>query len=129
MANLNQCNVIGTLTRDPELRTVSSGTSTTKLCIAINHKYKDKQETLFLNIVLWGKMAETAHQYLKKGSQAFFSGRLEMNKYTDKNGDERQDWHIVADTMQFLDRKPKDGSSSSQKQEDDGSGFDEEPPF
>lgn len=113
--NLNKVTLIGRLTRDPELRTTNSGSTVASISIATNSYWKDKsgqkqENTEFHNIVLFGKVAEVAGQYLTKGQEAFFEGRLQTRTYTGKDNIERRVTEVVADTMQF-GSKPQ-GSSS-----------------
>lgn len=103
MANdLNQCNFIGRLGRDPETRYTSGGEAITSFYIAVGWKSKDKEGAEWVPITTFGKLAEICAQYLKKGSQVFISGRLKTEKYTDKDGIEKYSTKIVADTMQML---------------------------
>ena len=104
--NLNKATLIGRLTRDPELRTTNSGSTVASISIATNSYWTDKsgqkqENTEFHNIVLFGKVAEVAGQYLIKGQEAFFEGRLQTRTYTGKDNVERRVTEIVDDTMQF----------------------------
>lgn len=105
MANFNHITLVGTLTRDPELKNTQSGTAMTKFSLAVNREYKGKKEVLFVNVMLWGKTAEVAVKYLQKGSQALIAGRLACSKYKDKNGNDREDWHVIGETLQFIGSK------------------------
>lgn len=126
MPNFNHIVLAGTLVRDPEMRSTNSGTSITKFSLAVNREYKGKKDVTFFNVQLWGKTGEIANQYLKKGSHALISGRMECSKYTDKNGIEKYDWHVVGEQLQFLDKK-EGGSrrqeSHSQPDDDDSIPF------
>jgi single-strand DNA-binding protein len=114
MANdLNQCNFIGNLGRDPETRHMPSGDAVTNFSIAVGWKSKEKEGTEWVNITAFGKLAEICAQYLKKGSKVFISGRMTTEKYTDKDGVERYSTKIVADRMQMLDGKPASGNESN----------------
>jgi single-strand DNA-binding protein len=104
--NVNKVLLVGRLTRDPELRTTNTGQTVASVSIATNRFWKDqsgqrKDQTEFHNIVLWGRLAEIAGQYLFKGSEAYFEGRLQTRKYTDKNNIERYRTEIVAENMQL----------------------------
>lgn len=104
--NLNKAMVIGRLTRDPEVRTTSSGQSVTSIALASNRTWKGndgekKEETEFHNIVLWGRLAEIAGQYLTKGQECYVDGRLQTRAYTGKDGVERRATEIVAENMQM----------------------------
>ncbi|HBI50851.1 MAG: Single-stranded DNA-binding protein [Candidatus Moranbacteria bacterium GW2011_GWC2_37_73] len=107
--NLNKVQLIGRLTRDPELRTTPSGQTVTTVGIATNRTWNDKagqkqEKSEFHNIVIWGRLAEIAGQYLTKGQEAYFEGRLETRSYTGKDGVERKTTDIVAENMQMGQR-------------------------
>lgn len=109
--NVNKVLLVGRLTREPEVRATSSGKSVASLSMATNSFWKDqsgqKQErTEFHNIVLWGRLAEIAGQYLVKGAEVFIEGRLQTRKYTAKDGTEKRTTEIVGENMQ-LGAKPQ----------------------
>lgn len=115
--NVNKVIIVGRLTRDPELRTTTSGQTVASVSVATNNFWTDKsgqkqEKTEFHNIVLWGKTAELAGQYLVKGQEAYFEGRMETRKYTDKSGVERRVTEIIASNMQF-GSKPQGGGGGS----------------
>jgi single-strand DNA-binding protein len=104
--NLNKVQLIGRLTRDPELRTTPSGQTVATLGLATGRTWNDKngqkqEKTEFHNIVLWGRLAEIAGQYLTKGQEAYFEGRIETRSYTGKDGVERKATEIVGENMQM----------------------------
>jgi single-strand DNA-binding protein len=107
MANFNQFTGIGTLTRDVEIRQAGQ-TSVANVSIAINEKYTTKagekrEDVLFLECVLWGKTAELAGEYLAKGKQVLFGGRLKQENWDDKaTGAKRSKIVLNVETMQFL---------------------------
>lgn len=107
--NLNKVQLIGRLTRDPELRTTPSGQTVTAISIATNRTWNDKsgqkqEKSEFHNIVIWGRLAEIAGQYLTKGQEAYFEGRLETRAYKGKDGIERRTTEIIAENMQMGSR-------------------------
>ncbi len=107
--NLNKVQLIGRLTRDPEIRTTPSGQTVATLSIATNRTWNDKagqkqEKSEFHNIVIWGRLAEIAGQYLTKGQEAYFEGRLETRSYTGKDGVERRTTEVVAENMQMGSR-------------------------
>lgn len=119
--NLNKVILIGRLTRDPELRTTPSGQTVTSISIATNNFWTDKsgqkqERTEFHNIVLWGKTAEVAGQYLVKGQEAYFEGRLQTRAYTGKDGVERRVTEIIADNMQFGSKPGAGGGNTNYNQ-------------
>ncbi|MFA6184026.1 MAG: single-stranded DNA-binding protein [Parcubacteria group bacterium] len=104
--NINKVTLVGRLTRDPEIRTTNTGSTVASISLATNSYWTDKngqkQETTeFHNIVLFGKVAEIAGQYLVKGQEAFFEGRLQTRSYTGKDNVERRVTEVVATEMQF----------------------------
>ena len=112
MPNLNQVNLIGHLTRSPELRRTPKGTAVADLGLAINHVWKDdsgkkNEKVVFVEIELWGRTAEVASEYLRKGSPCFIGGRLELEEWTDKpTGAKRQKIKVVGEILQLLGSKP-----------------------
>lgn len=110
---MNQVNIIGNLGRDPELRHVgNANTAVTELSVATSEKWTDKktgevkEETEWHKVVLWGRQAEIAAEYLSKGSKARFTGRIKTEKWQDKEtGADRYTTKIIAKELQFLDSK------------------------
>lgn len=107
--NLNKVQLIGRLTRDPEMRTTPSGQTVATLSLATNRTWNDKagqkqEKSEFHNIVIWGRLAEIAGQYLTKGQEAYIEGRLETRAYTGKDGVERRTTEIIAENMQMGQR-------------------------
>lgn len=102
---INKAMVYGNLTRDPEMKALPSGQQVTSFSLATNRVWKDKsgakQESVdYHNIVMFAKLAELAHQYLKKGSSVFIEGRMQTRSWDDPTG-KKYRTEIVADTMQF----------------------------
>jgi single-strand DNA-binding protein len=118
--SLNKAQIIGNLTRDPELKTLPSGQAVASFSLAVNRVWKDKdgkkQEAAeFINIIVFGKTAELAAQYLKKGQQALVEGRIQTRSW-DKDGQKQYRTEIVADMVQF-GSKLKAGSDADQDTE------------
>lgn len=112
---LNKALIIGNLTRDPELRSLPSGIQVTSFSVATNRVWKDKngarQESAdYHNIVVFGRQAETAHQYLKKGASVLVEGRMQTRTWDDKDGKKQYRTEIVADRVQFGPRAGGTGS-------------------
>ena len=108
--SLNKVQIIGRLGGDPELRYTSSGQPVATFNMATNDTWNDAQgqpqeRTEWHRIVIWGKLAEVASDYLKKGGRAYIEGRLQTNKWTDKNGNERETKEIIARDMILLGGK------------------------
>lgn len=107
--NLNKVILVGRLTRDPEIRNTAGGQSVATLSLATNRFWKDKsgqkqEKTEFHNVVLWGRLAEIAGQYLTKGQEAYIEGRMETRKYTAKDGSERRVTEVVGENLQLGSR-------------------------
>lgn len=107
MASVNKVILVGNLGRDPEMRYMPSGDALASFSIATTDTWKDKsgqrqERTEWHRISMFGKQAEIAGQYLKKGSSVYIEGRLQTRKWTDKEGQERQTTEVVADRMQML---------------------------
>ena len=117
MASLNKVMLMGNLGKDPEVRYTASGQAVASFSIATSERYKSKsgdweEKTEWHNIVLWGKQAETAKDYLSKGKTVFIEGRLQTRKWQDKDGRDRYTTEIVGDRMQFVGAKGDGGSRS-----------------
>ena len=118
MASVNKVVLICTVGKDPEVRQAQNGTAICNLSAATSWKYKDAQgnaqeETEWHRVVFFGRQAEIAQQYLKKGSPAYIEGRLRTRKYTDKQGIERYQTEVVAESMQFLSGGKKESNVRS----------------
>jgi len=104
----NRIILIGNLTKDPELRYTPQGTPVSTFRIAVNTKYKQsdeaREDTLFIDIVTFGKQAETCSQYLSKGKSVLVEGRLQERRW-ESDGQQRSKFEVVAQTVRFLSRK------------------------
>ena len=104
----NKIILIGNLTKDPELRYTPQGTPVTTLRIAVNHKYKQsdemKQETMFIDNVVFGKQADSCSKYLNKGSSVLVEGRLQERRW-ESNGQQKSKFEVIAQSVRFLSRK------------------------
>lgn len=109
MASLNRVFLIGNLTKAPALRYTPSGTAVTDLGLAINSSYvnkagEKKDEVCYVDVVTWGRQAETAAEYLTKGSPIFVEGRLQLDSWETGEGDKRSKLRVRATRIQFLGR-------------------------
>jgi single-strand DNA-binding protein len=116
MASVNKVILLGNLGRDPETRYTTGGDAVTNLNIATSEQWKDKsgekqERTEWHRVVLFGRQAEIAGEYLKKGRSVYIEGRLQTRKYTDKDGVEKYSTEIVADRMQLLGGRDAGGAS------------------
>ena len=110
MSDLNQCSFIGRLGKDVELRVTPAGDSVASFSIACDWKTKTKEGVEWVNISVFGKLAELCGQYIGKGSQVFVQGRLQTDKYEDKSGVTKYSTKIAADTIQFLGKAKETGN-------------------
>ena len=111
--SFNRVILAGNLTRDPDIKYIQSGSAVTKFALAINRRTKNGDETTYIDVVAWEKLAETCNQYLKKGSSILVEGRISIRSYDDKDGQKRKSTEVIIDTMQMLDRKGEGSPSAS----------------
>jgi single-strand DNA-binding protein len=115
MASVNKVIIVGNLGADPETRYMPSGDAVTNIRVATSDKWKDKasgemkEATEWHRIAFYGRLAEVAGEYLKKGSQVYIEGSLRTRKWQDKDGNDRYSTEIRADTMQMLGRREGGG--------------------
>ncbi|MDD5116011.1 MAG: single-stranded DNA-binding protein [Candidatus Omnitrophica bacterium] len=107
MASYNKVLLMGNLTKDPELRYTPQGTAVVNLRMAVNRKYRSKdqelkEEVCFITAVVWNKQAETCNQYLHKGSGVFVEGRLQSRSWEDNAGLKRSVIEVRAERVQFM---------------------------
>ena len=104
----------GRLTADPELKTTPNGVPVTSFSIAVNRNYRagEEQQTDFINIVAWRQRAEFITKYFNKGSLIGIEGSIQTRRYTDKNGNNRTAFEIVANNVQFVESK-RDGAPAA----------------
>lgn len=112
MPTLNRVQLIGRLSKDPESKFTPTGKKVCHFSIAVSNRWKDKngetrEATEWVNIEAWGRLGEVCQEYLKKGSLIYVEGRLKTNKYEDK-GETKYFTKVVAQTLQFLDKKEKE---------------------
>jgi single-strand DNA-binding protein len=107
MASYNRVLLMGNLTRNPEIRYTPSGTAVADIGLAINESFKNKagemvEQTCFVDVVVWGRQAETSAEYLQKGSPVFVEGRLQLDQWENDKGEKRSKLRVRADRVQFL---------------------------
>jgi single-strand DNA-binding protein len=118
MANLNKVLLLGNVTRDPEVRYTPKGSAVCDLGVAVNRTYttdsgEKREEVTFVDVTLWGRTAEVASEYLKKGRPVFIEGRLQMDTWDDKQtGQKRTRLRVVADNMQLLGGRAQGGAEA-----------------
>jgi len=122
MFSLNRAQIVGNLTRDPEMRYTPNGQSVCSFGVATNRRWKDKdgnqqEQTEFHNIVAWGKLAEISSQYLKKGNKVYIEGRLQTRSWEGQDGNKRNRTEIVTENIIFLTPK---GATSSVSPDENG---------
>ena len=104
---LNKIIIMGRMTKDPELRTTQTGTPVASFTIAVDRDRQD--ETDFIDVVAWNGTAEFVSRYFRKGSMIIISGRLQMRKWQDRDGNNRTSYEVLADSVYFGEAK-KDGA-------------------
>jgi single-strand DNA-binding protein len=119
MANLNKVMLIGNVTRDPEVKYTPKGSAVTDLGIAVNRIYtpeggEKREETTFVDVTLWGRQAEIAGEYCKKGRSIYIEGRLQLDTWEDKtSGQKRSKLRVVGENFQLLGPRPGGGASGA----------------
>lgn len=112
----NKVILIGNLTKDPELRYTPQGTAVATLRLAVSSKFRQseelKEETLFIDVVVFGKQAETSSQYLAKGRPVLVEGRLQERRW-ESDGQQRSKFEVVAQNVRFLGKKDDSPAHSS----------------
>lgn len=115
MAGFNKVILMGNLTRDPEIRYTPSGTPVATFSIAVNRRFRqgeeNREEVTFVDIVVFGKQAESCGQYINKGDTVLIDGRLQQRRWETENGQRRNKLEVVAQSVQFV---PRRGSASTQ---------------
>ncbi len=129
MASVNKVILVGNIGKDPEIRYMPSGDAMVNLTLATTDNWKDKngekqERTEWHRVAIFGKLAEIAGQYLKKGSQVYFEGSLKTRKWINKEGHDQYTTEIIADKMQMLGGRSGGGSASM----DDSGGYPESRP-
>lgn len=127
MASINKVTLIGNLGKDPEMRYMPSGEAIANLTLATTDVWKDKagakqEKTEWHRISMFGRIAEVAGEYLKKGSSVYIEGRLQTRKWQDKDGQDRYTTEIVANEMKMLGGRPGGGSESTTSFDDSDRG-------
>ena len=116
MASINKVMLIGNLGKDPEIRYMPSGDAIANLTLATTENWKDKagekqEKTEWHRISMFGRLAEIAGEYLKKGSSVYIEGKLQTRKWQDKDGNDRYTTEIVANEMKMLGSRPSGGDT------------------
>jgi len=123
MAGVNKVILIGNIGKDPEIKALANGESITNATLATSSKYKNKagemvEETEWHRVTFFGRLAEIAGQYLKKGSPAYVEGRIKTTKYTDKDGIEKYATNIIANSLQLLGSKSESNADTAPARRD-----------
>lgn len=115
--DLNRATIIGRLTRDPEVRTTPTGKSVASVSVATGRAWTDsngqkQKESEFHNVVMWGKLADVAGQYLRKGAKMYVEGRIKTRDWTGQDGVKRYRTEIIAENMIMLDGPARSGGTT-----------------
>lgn len=131
---MNKIFLLGRLVRDPEVRTTQSGKMVTSFTLAVDRHGGGKDNTDFINVVTWEKLAEVSGNNLAKGQRAMVEGRLQIRSYEGKDGQKRWVTEVIAQSVEFIDRR-SGGAAAPNKEPDPASQFghdvapDDEIPF
>ncbi|MBI1820109.1 MAG: single-stranded DNA-binding protein [Nitrospirae bacterium] len=116
MASFNKVILMGNLTKDPEIRYTPSGTAVANFRIAVNHRYKQgdetKEDVCFIDIVVFGKQGESCGQYLHKGNGVIVDGRLQERRWETEDGQKRSKYEVVAQSVRFLPKRDGSGEKT-----------------
>jgi single-strand DNA-binding protein len=131
MANVNKVILIGNVTRDPEIKYTPKGTAVVDLGLAVNRFIpaseggEKREETTFIDVTLWGRQAEIANEYLKKGRPVYIEGRLQLDSWEDKqSGQKRSKLRVVGENLQLLGGREGGGGGGSRG----GDSYEDAPP-
>lgn len=125
---MNQVILIGRVVADPELKFTKTGKAVANMRIAVNRTF-DRETADFFKVTIWGKQAEAAATYLKKGAQCAISGRVEINQYEDRDGNARYSTDIIAQEVEFLGGKSQRSSGEVEADVDQWAVGESEVPF
>ena len=119
MPGFNRVILLGNLTRTPEVRYTQAGTSVTEVGLAVGERRKGddgrwQEETTFIDVTLWGRTAEVAGEFLRKGSSVLIEGRLQLDSWTDREGQKRSKLKVIGERLQML------GGARGRKREETG---------
>ena len=123
MASFNKVLLLGNLTRDPEVRYTPKGSAVADLGLAVNRTYtteggEKREEVTFVDVTFWGRTAEVAGEYLKKGRSVFIEGRLQLDTWDDKqSGQKRSKLKVIGEMMQMLGSRPGSGGGEGEEGE------------
>lgn len=121
MPNLNRVQLMGNLTRDPEVRYTPKGTAVTDLSLAINRSFsgddgQKREETTYVDITFWGRQAEVLGEYMKKGRPLYVEGRLQLDSWEDKaTGQQRSRLKVIGESFQFLGGRDDSGGGGGSR--------------
>jgi single-strand DNA-binding protein len=129
VAGFNKVILMGNLTRDPEIRYAPNGTPVANFGLAVNRRYRQgeemREDVCFVDIIVFGKQAETCGQYLSKGQAALIEGRLQMRKFETKDGQKVTKHEVVAENVRFLSKRPDQGGERELRDAPDSPGHEE----
>lgn len=131
---INKVIVVGNLGQDPDTRYMPSGSAVTNITVATNESWKDKQtgeqkdRTEWHKVAMFGRLAEIAAEYLRKGSQVYIEGKLRTRKWQDQQGNDRYTTEIIADEMQMLGGRGGAGGSAPMRNDGPSQGAPQSPP-
>lgn len=134
MEGVNKAILVGNLGRDPETRTLESGTKVGRFPIATTESYKNREgekvsKTEWHYVVVWRGLADVVEKYLKKGNQVYVEGRIQTRKWQDRDGNDRYTTEIIANQLTMLGGGPREGEQSEQETAQSETANVQEPPI
>lgn len=126
MASFNKVFIMGNLARDPDFRNTPNGSPVCKIIVASSRKNRDREETCFVDVTVWGKPAENCRQYLSKGSSVLVEGYLKQETWDDRNGGgKRSKLVVVAENVQFMSSGKRDSNNGRNNNRAAETGYDD----
>lgn len=122
--SFNKVILAGNVTRDPELRHTPNNTPVTDITLAINRQFKCKEETTFVDVTLWSRLAEITSEYVKKGHPILVEGRLQLDTWENNEGEKRSKMKVIAERMQMLSTKNGVNSDTDKEKASDNASDD-----
>lgn len=118
MPNFNKVILMGHLTRDPALSYTTNQTAICKFGLAVNHKFGEREEVCFIDITAWGKQGEVVQKYCHKGDALLVEGRLTLDRWQDKDGQNRSKLYVTMSAMSFVGKSERPAAETKPQEED-----------
>lgn len=116
MASYSSTTIVGHLGKDPEMRTTQNGQQVANFSVAVSHKVGDTEHTIWYNVACWGKLAETAEKYLRKGNPVMVNGQLSIREYTNRDGQKGFSVDVTCRDLVLIEKRQDSESGGGQQQ-------------